>query len=135
MSKQLQPENTQAAIERKRILLVENDAPVRDGLARALTAERYEVVTAASGHEAIQRIEGAHIDAMLLDLDRHDDCRWQTVRHLTTKNPFMPVIGMTARANRHWLADAADLEALLYKPFDVTSLLRIVAAFPRMNLN
>jgi DNA-binding NtrC family response regulator len=70
---------------------------------------------------------------MLLDLDQQDDRRWQTVRHLTTKNPSMPVIGMTARHGRNWLADAADLEDLLQKPFDVTSLLRIVAAFPRKN--
>ena len=133
MPKQTQPEHTQAAIERKRILLVENDAPVREGLARALTVESYEVVTAASSHDAIQQIAGARIDAMLLDLDQQDDRRWQTVRHLTTKNPSMPVIGMTARHGRNWLADAADLEDLLQKPFDVTSLLRIVAAFPRKN--
>src|ERR1041384_3107301 len=117
MAKQLLPEHSQPTIERKRILLIEYDAPVRDGLARALTAERYEVVTAASGQEAIQRIDGARVDAMLLDLDRHDDYRWQSVRHLTAKNPFMPVIGMTTRRGRNWLADAADLEALLKKHF------------------
>src|SRR5438034_5152753 len=102
MPQTLQAEHTEPATERKRILLVENDAPVREGLARVLTVESYEVVSAASSHDAIQQIAGERIDALLLDLDRPDDQRWQTVRQLTTKNPSMPVIGMTARRGRNW---------------------------------
>jgi CheY-like chemotaxis protein len=117
-------------VVRSNILVVDENAPVREALDRVLRLESCDVLSAANGREAIQKAQGLRIDAILLDLDRPDEHRWQTVRHLTAINPLMPVIGMTARGHRNWLAVAADLEALLEKPFDVPSLLRIVKNLP-----
>ena len=110
-----------------RILIVESDAPVREGLARALKLECYEVSTAVNGSEALGRHDDfSQIDAVLLDLDLADEHRWQAVRQLSSANPLLSVIGMTARPTRHALADAADLEAVIEKPFEVPALLRIL---------
>ncbi|MGI9110700.1 MAG: response regulator, partial [Gaiellaceae bacterium] len=57
-----------------RILVVDDDAAVREALRRALGLERYEVELAGDGAEALKRLGGepdvdaAEIDAMVLDV-------------------------------------------------------------------
>jgi len=111
-----------------RVLIVENDSPVREGLARALTLERFEVTTAANGWEVLQRqIDRSQTDALLLDLDVPDQYRWNAVRRLSAANPLLSVIGITGRPVHNTLADAADLTAVLEKPFfEVPALLRLL---------
>lgn len=125
----------QILTSRKNILLVDEDATVREALVRALTLENYQVVSAANAREACQKAAATSIDAMLFDLDRPDQHRWQTIRFLTTKNPSMSALGMTARSDRNSLASAAGLEALLVKPFDVPQLLNTLSHIlePRPN--
>jgi two-component system OmpR family response regulator len=55
---------TQAA----RILVVDDERPVRFLLAEQLAAAGYHVSTAASGQEAINRVEDDEIDVVILDL-------------------------------------------------------------------
>jgi len=114
-------------VYQSRVLIVEDDAQVRQALARTLALENYDVLAVADSHEALQKGSSTPIDATLFDLDRPDQHRWQTMRFLTAKNPSMSAIGMTARGDRHSLAVAADLEALVEKPFDVPLLLSILS--------
>ena len=114
-------------VYQSRVLIVEDDARVRQALARTLALENYDVLAAADSHEALQKGCSTPIDATLFDLDRPDQYRWQTMRFLAAKNPSMSAIGMTARGDRHSLAVAADLEALVEKPFDAPLLLSILS--------
>ena len=51
-----------------KILVVEDDLALADGMARMLGAQGYQVVQAASGEAALTALAAAHFDAMVLDL-------------------------------------------------------------------
>ena len=51
-----------------RILIVDDEASLRDALARILTAEGYEVRQAADGKEALGILEASSFDFLLCDL-------------------------------------------------------------------
>ena len=114
----------------KRILLVDEDAAMRESMAQALTLENYQVVAAANGREAFQKASATIFDVTVFDLDLPDQHRWQTVRHVTATNPASRKIGMTARRDQSALADTADLDALLEKPFQVDLLLKAIKQMP-----
>src|SRR5580765_1634196 len=64
---------------RPRVLILESNTPVREGLARALKLESFDVTTAAKGSEVLfHDNDTAAFDTVLLDLDRPDENRWQT---------------------------------------------------------
>ncbi|TDC78906.1 response regulator transcription factor [Streptomyces hainanensis] len=50
-----------------RILVVDGDEPFREALARLLTAERFEVVVAATGRAGLEVLESDGADLVLLD--------------------------------------------------------------------
>src|SRR5437016_14585807 len=79
------------------ILLVEDDAPVRDAVAQALRDEGYEVRTASNGREAIDNIE-PETDLVIADLVMpHVDGR-ELLRWVTQNRPGTQVILMTGFA-------------------------------------
>src|SRR2546422_7401913 len=55
-------------LTRKAILLVDNDAAVRESIARVLESEGYDVLLARNGWEAIARFVSLKPDLVLLDL-------------------------------------------------------------------
>lgn len=57
-----------ATVEKKRILLAEDDGDMRDILGFWLEGEGYEVVTAANGWEAIKQAKASAPAAVVLDL-------------------------------------------------------------------
>ena len=54
---------------KKRILIVDDDASIRNGLKKLLKKANYEVVLAADGFEAVDRFFSEPIDLLLLDLN------------------------------------------------------------------
>lgn len=83
----------------KRILLVEDDRKVLDDIARALSAEGYEVVTAQDGEAGWNKARGSSYDLIVLDimlpgLDGLSLCRM--IRN-DRKTSTVPIIMLTAR--------------------------------------
>ncbi|MEU0688501.1 response regulator transcription factor [Streptomyces uncialis] len=84
------------------VLLIEDDASVRDGMELVLRRHGYDVDTAATGEEALAllggpgggRVELAVLDLMLPGIDGFEVCR--RIRARTTA---MPVIMLTARGD------------------------------------
>jgi CheY-like chemotaxis protein len=107
----------------KNILLVEGDLMVRQALGQALAVENYNVVPAANGQEALHEVRQHPIDIVLLDLSPRGENGWETLQRLTTLQPHMPVVAMTARpepAN----SNAHGVDVLLEKPLNLTVLIR-----------
>lgn len=115
-----------AQAEKPRILLVDDDPAIRQILVRLLADENYEALTAANGVEALVLNDSAKFDLVLLDLNMPFKDGWETFEQLTSHDPLLPIILITARPNQFFPAMAAGVGALLEKPLDFTRLLRTI---------
>jgi len=116
----------QAPAVKARILLVDDDPAVRESLAQALREENYCVFPAGNGVEAIALVQATPVDLVLLDLNMPGKNGWDTFEHLTTDNPLLPIIVITARPNQLFTALAAGVDALLEKPLDIPELMTAI---------
>jgi two-component system response regulator MprA len=118
-----------------RILVVDDDAAVRESLGRALRLEGYEVELAGDGSEALELLEGNGDDPDLVVLDvlmPHVD-GLEVCRRLRRTGSRLPVLMLTARDE---VADrVAGLDAgaddYVVKPFALAELLARVRALLR----
>jgi len=111
---------------RARILLVEDDAPMREALAEQLSLhEEFEVVGTGTGAEAIERIGRENFDIVLLDVGLPDIDGREVCRLIRRKSNQTPVIMLTARDGDADVILALDAGANDYviKPFDLGILL------------
>ncbi|GAA3041614.1 response regulator transcription factor [Actinokineospora globicatena] len=115
------------------LVIVDDEAAVRDSLSRTLRFEGYTVSTAGDGAAALSLIRSARPDGVLLDvtmpvLDGLDACRV-----LRAEGNYVPILMLTARTG---VDDrVAGLEAgaddYLVKPFALQELLARVRALLR----
>jgi two-component system NtrC family sensor kinase len=54
------------------VLVVDDEAEIRDALSEILTGAGHRVITACSGREALERMTAAHYDAILTDIRMPD---------------------------------------------------------------
>lgn len=108
------------------VLLVDEDLPVRQALGRALTVENFNVVSAASGHEAVQQFGENPIDVLLLDLNPQNERSWDTLRRLIALKPLLPVIIITARFRQQAAGKAGAVDAWMEKPLDIPILIQVL---------
>ena len=115
--------------ERKayQILVVDDDGPVREMLARVFAEEGYSVWPAAHGEDAIKIAAATQIDLVLLDLGLPGKGGWDAFEELTLRDPLLAVIVITAKPNQLEVAQAAGAGALFEKPLDFPALLRTAA--------
>ena len=116
------------------VLVVDDEAPVREALRRALTLEGYSVELAADGAEALHRLrdEGA-ADAVVLDVLMPGIDGLEVCRRIRSAGNGIPVLMLTARDE---IADrVAGLDAgaddYLVKPFALEELLARLRALLR----
>ncbi len=108
----------------KLILLVDDDATVRNSLKDVLVGEGYCVIPAENGQEALDFAARLPVDLAVLDLNMPVMNGWDTFQQLTTEHPLTPVIIATARPNQLFPALGAGAGALIEKPMDIPMLLR-----------
>ncbi len=110
----------------KTILVVDDDAQIREALAKILQVEGHEVVLAPDGQEAKARHDQTRIDLLLLDLNLPEKSGWDLFEWFTSVNPLLPIIIITGRSNQDNLARGAGASALMEKPLDVPLLLKTI---------
>jgi sigma-B regulation protein RsbU (phosphoserine phosphatase) len=110
-----------------RVLIAEDDAPMRSLLAAALGRKGYEVATAADGREALNTSADGDFDCVLLDRVMPAADGLETLRCLRMRfDPAaLPVIMLTAVDDSRAVVDALDAGANDYvtKPFDLSVVL------------
>ncbi|HTD66128.1 MAG TPA: response regulator [Candidatus Limnocylindria bacterium] len=111
---------------KRKLLLVDDDPSVRKMLGRLLIAEGYQVLPAANGQEALDIAAATELDLVLLDLNLPVKNGWDTFERLTSDNPIVPIIIITARPNQLFPALAAGVGALMEKPLDFPKLLETI---------
>ena len=80
---------------RGRVLVVEDEAYVRDSLALILRARRFEVSASASVDEALERVARAPVDVVLSDLKMPKKDGPELVRRIQASSPDLPVLILT----------------------------------------
>jgi two-component system response regulator MprA len=115
------------------ILVVDDDAPIRRMLDRALRADGYDVSTAADGGEALASVERFTPDLAILDVAMEGLDGLAVCRRLRAKGLTLPVLLLTARDGVPDRVAGLDAGAddYLVKPFATDELLARVRALLR----
>jgi DNA-binding response OmpR family regulator len=66
------------------------------------------------------------MDLVLLDLNMPGPSGWDTFEHLTSRDPLVAVIIITARSQQLFTAVNAGVGALLEKPLNIPKLLKTI---------
>lgn len=117
-----------------RILVVEDDAAIREGLEIKLSLEGYVALTAPDGEVALGLLERKRVDLILLDVMLPGRNGFELLRALRHTNSTVPVILLTARVDEADKVLGLELGADDYvtKPFGLGELrARIRAALRR----
>ncbi len=119
--------DAEAALAPARILLVEDDAPLRRAVARCLGRAGHEVVEALAGDEALQQIRDPHVDAyelVIADLRSAGADGIEVLRAARDRNPRSSVILMGAHPSLETAVEAMRLGAfdVVQKPFELAQL-------------
>lgn len=114
------------------ILVVENNAPSRDALARRLERRGYQVVVASNGAEAVSAGRLGKPDLILMDLALPGIDGWEATRqlkaHPTTRDIPIIVLGDPAMTADRDLALAAGGDEFDTKPVRFEPLLEKISA-------
>jgi two-component system response regulator MprA len=116
-----------------RVLVVDDDAPVRRMLARTLQAEGHDVTAVADGGRALAEVERTTPDVVILDVAMPGMDGLAVCRRLREKGLTAPILLLTARdavADRVSGLDAGA-DDYLVKPFAVPELTARVRALTR----
>jgi len=98
----------------RRVLVVDDEAHLRQTLARILHQLGCEVTTAADGGEALQRLEAAPYDLMYLDIRLPGIDGLQVLRQVHDRYPQLAVVLLTAHASIQSAVEAVRLGATDY---------------------
>ena len=119
-----------------RLLLIEDEAPLRLSLARRLEADGYRVDQAADGEDGLFQAREYPVDLAIVDLGLPKINGLTVVQRLRADGSTLPILILTARAG--WQDRVTGLEAgaddYLGKPFEYPELAARVKALLRRSL-
>ena len=119
-------------MNRGTVLVVEDDAALREVICDTLQLAQYRVETAENGQQALQRLaDNGDIALMLSDVQMQPVNGYELLKSARTRLPQLPVILMTAygtieKAVKAMHDGASDY---LVKPFEADTLVNMVARF------
>ena len=114
---------------RNHILVVDDDASVREVIAAVLEDEGFGVVTATNGREALDRIAERRPDVVLLDLQMPIMSGWEVLQELRAAQCEVPIVFMSAGYRVKTEAERHHADGYIAKPFDLNQLIRVVERF------
>ena len=113
-----------------KILVVEDEQPIRKLIDLNLRLENHEVITAADGLEALQQASGGQPDLVILDIMLPGLDGWEVLKRLRQDPTFQdtPVVVLTALVQdadiiRGWQLGADEY---ITKPFSPVALVKTV---------
>jgi CheY-like chemotaxis protein len=121
--------------ERRRVLVVDDEPDVLLLCRVNLEFEGYEVVEAADGEEAMQRLREQRFDVVLLDVMMPKMDGWQVLEAVKADPDLkdLPVVMLTAKVQdqdqiRGWSQGAADYITKPFSPLALSQVLQDVLA-------
>jgi CheY-like chemotaxis protein len=112
-----------APARRARVLVIDDDADVRDFLVDTLQSLGHEVAAAASGEEGLARLSEWPADLALIDYAMPGMSGADAARAARKARPDLPIVFVTGYAESEKLEDALGSQvAVLRKPFSIAQL-------------
>lgn len=110
------------------ILIVDDDEEIRYSLGRVLGSRGYQIETAASGEEGIEKVKaGLKPDLIMCDVRMGGISGIEALQHMRSANSSLQVVLMTAFGTAQTAIEAMKFGAYDYimKPFDVDKVIEI----------
>ena len=108
------------------MLLVDDDPGVRFALTEVLADRGYRVITAGSGAQALNLLDG--VDVVVTDLSMPGMDGLELVAQIRARMPGLPVILLTAHGSENMVRIASSRGACgcLSKPFDIDEIADVI---------
>jgi excisionase family DNA binding protein len=115
--------------ERPRVLVVDDEASIRDLLSKTLALAEYEVDTASDGRAALERLRLGRYDLLIADLKMPGMDGLTLIREAKRLSAHLPVIIITGFSTESSAIEAVNLGVAGYltKPFRVPQVLAAAA--------
>jgi len=111
-------------MEKKRILIVDDEEMVRTLLLQAFKFFGYEIETAENGLEAIKQITMKAYDLIITDYMMPKMDGLELIQRIKMLNPSIPVLVVTSDGPEYELLESGAL-ACIKKPFNILDLQKI----------
>lgn len=120
---------------RGRLLLVDDDAPLRSLLKELLEDAGYAVTDAADGALALAELDRGTYDAVLSDIVMPDVTGFDLLRAVRQRDLDLPVVLMTGHPDKDSAARAVNYGALVYlvKPIETARLIEVAEGAVRLS--
>jgi len=118
-----------------RVLVVDDEPPIRKLLRMGLTAQGYQTLEAPNGKAALELLSQSP-DLIILDLGLPDMQGHELLRTIRARNESVPIVVLSSRGDEAGKVQALDLGADDYvtKPFGMDELLARIRAAVRHQL-
>jgi two-component system KDP operon response regulator KdpE len=118
-----------------KVLVIDDEPPIRKLLRMGLTAQGYQITEAGNGKTALELMREAP-DLIILDLGLPDIQGHELLRTIRSRNESVPVVVLSSRGDEAGKVQALDLGADDYvtKPFGMDELLARIRAALRHQL-
>jgi len=124
---QARPVDADVRGQGERLLLVDDEPDIRRTVGELLEGQGYSVVTAASGEEGLNVISSSPPAMVVLDCSMPGMSGLEVARRTRHMQPDLPILFITAYADRALLASQFPQHRVLAKPFKSEDLFAAVA--------
>jgi DNA-binding NtrC family response regulator len=113
---------------KERLLIVDDEKHIREGLEKALTLDGYDVKLASDGQAALDMIEEGSVDLIITDLKMPRLSGEELMKETLDRYPYLPVIILTGHGTIENAVDAMRNGAydFITKPLNIDKLSLIV---------
>lgn len=110
--------------QQPRILVIDDEADIRESLELLLSDEGYAVDSASGGNEGLRKLERTDYDLVLLDLMMPDRPGMEVLKEIRLKDPLTPVFVITAYGSVQAAVEAMRAGATYFfeKPWNIDKL-------------
>jgi two-component system, OmpR family, KDP operon response regulator KdpE len=119
-----------------KVLVIDDEPPIRKLLRMGLSAHGYEILEAPNGRISLELLEEKKPDLVILDLGLPDIQGLELLRMIRARNEGVPIVVLSSRGDEASKVQALDLGADDYvtKPFGMDELLARMRAALRHQL-
>ena len=118
-------------IGQKRVLIVDDEADIRQLLSCYLSKIGWEVVAVQGGQEALHAFKLGRFEAILADVDLKEELDGiEVAKRLLNQDPSLKVVIMSGRSHHEERVKEAKVGVFVAKPFDIPALGALLSEQP-----